>query len=444
MRRGLALHRAGRIGEALPIYERVLTMQPQNGAALHYAALLGRHLNDHARANGLPTKDNEVMSLMALSILANPENAAGIHNFAKFKHDRGEVDDARQLYEHAVAIDPEQGESWTNLGNIYGELGNRMRAEACWVRAIECPLGSSDSVFNMSFLHLLKGDWAGGWQRFESRWECPTFLHNYGRSDIGSPRWNGSSTTETVYVHGEQGAGDVLMMARYIPLVCDRVGAVILEVLPALVSLFECVFPDLEIVARGDAVPEHGFNVPMFSLPAIFGTTLESLPENPRIADELASIPVESGRIGLCWRGSTTHTNDRVRSMSFEACFPMLDVPGLTWQSLQFGYETGPPLDPLPPGDFLETARQIMRCELVVSVDTSVAHLAGMLGKPTWILLPFSAEWRWLQDRTDTPWYPTAWLWRQDVAGNWKSLTATVARALAQRSDPHQIIPSIP
>jgi hypothetical protein len=141
-------------------------------------------------------------------------------------------------------------------------------------------------------------------------------------------------------------------------------------------------------------------------------------------------IQPEPGRIGLCWRGSTSHPNDLIRSMPFERCFPLLDVPGLAWQSLQFGYETSPPMDPLPVGDFLETARQIARCSLVITVDTSVAHLAGTMGVPTWLLLPFVAEWRWMLDRNDTPWYPGMVLSRQSAAGDWKELVARVAEQL--------------
>jgi hypothetical protein len=168
----------------------------------------------------------------------------------------------------------------------------------------------------------------------------------------------------------------------------------------------------------------------MMSLPFVFGTTLETVPPPAPFQANGGSIQAEPGRIGLCWRGSTTHTNDRVRSMPFEATFPLLDVPGLTWQSLQFGYETSAPLDSCPLGDFLDTARAIARCSLVVTVDTSVAHLAGAMGVPTWVMLPFAAEWRWLQDRSDSPWYPSATLLRQRHAGDWNELTEWAATML--------------
>ncbi len=437
--RAFQLHRSGNLQDALYLYARVLKRDPMNAPALHYAALLGRHLNEHARAEGRPTKDDEVMRLMALSVAAAPTNAAAIHNFAKFKQDRGELQEAKHLYDNAVRIDPDQGESWTNLGNVYGELGNRMRAEACWVRALECQRGTAEAEFNLSFLRLMKGDFAGGWAGYEARWQSPTFVHSYGRGDLRSRRWHGEETEDTVFVHQEQGAGDAIMMARYIPLIEARVGRVVIEVIRGMVTLFQAVFPGVEVAARGDRHLDHQANVPMLSLPHVFGTTLENIPEPVSFrvrSAEGSPIPVESCRIGLCWAGSTTHVNDRIRSMPFEATFPMLDVPGLSWQSLQFGYDTAPPLEPLPVGDFLETARQIARCELVVSVDTSIAHLAASMGVPTIILLPFSAEWRWLQDREDSPWYPFARLWRQESAGDWHGLAERVAHMLALMQQP--------
>lgn len=431
LQRGYVAHRCGDLSNALGHYQAVLEQEPRHPAALHYAALLGRALNQQARNEGKPTRDDAVRRLMAMSVAAAPTNAAAIHNFAKFEHDAGNVDVARQLYEQAVRIQPEQGESWTNLGNVFGELGRRIRAEACWHRAMECPSGAPDARFNLSFLKLLKGDYAEGWRDYESRWACPEFVNSYGRSDLVAPRWDGSPV-DTLYLHGEQGAGDALMMARFVPLARAHVGRVVVEVISGLAPLFAQMFPGVEIVARGDDPPEHDAQLPMMSLPAIFGATRSTIPAPVPFQVDQGSIQSESGRIGLCWRGSTTHTNDRVRSMPFEAAFPLLDLPGLTWQSLQFGYETSAPLDHCPMGDFLETARAIARCSLVITVDTSIAHLAGSMGVPTWILLPFVAEWRWLQDCEDSPWYPSARLWRQDVAGDWDSLVWRVAAGLAR------------
>src|SRR6185503_427461 len=255
----------------------------------------------------------------------------------------------------------------------------------------------------------------------------------HGRKDLTAPLWDGTEMPGALYLHLEQGIGDFIQMTRYVPLVQERVGRVVIEVIPALVPLARVMFPETEIATKGEAPPAHAAQLPMFSLPHLFRTTLENIPDPvPFLVNSAENLPIqaEPGRIGLCWKGSATHPNDLVRSMPFEACFPLPDLSGLTWQSLQFGYDTSPPLDQMPVGDFLETARQIARCSLVITVDTSVAHLAGCMGVPTWILLPYIAEWRWLQGRDDTPWYRSAKLWRQKEAGNWGELVQRLASAL--------------
>lgn len=436
-RRALELHRGGRIFDALPIYVELLEQFPKHPALLHYVALLGRQLYDRARHR--KEASDAAVRLMLLAVEGSPDNAGAVHNLAKLHHDRGEIDAAKACYEAAVALDPAQGESWTNLGNVYGELGNRMRAESCWLRALECPIAASDAAYNLSFLRLLKGNYAEGWPLYEHRFQSPGFAVDYGRPDLTRPKWSGAPV-RTLYVHQEQGAGDALMMARYIPLAEARADHVIVEVIPGLVSLFAATFPDLEIVARGDRPPSHDAQVSLLSMPAVFGSTLTDLPPPASFRAGIGSIGPEPGRIGLCWRGSPGHTNDRIRSMPFEALAPLLTTPGYAWQSLQFGYDVtapvdGIPVDPCPAGDFLETARAIARCETVITVDTSIAHLAGSMGVDTWILLPFSAEWRWLQDREDSPWYPgTARLWRQARAGDWVALATRVAAELAHRA----------
>jgi len=441
--RGFALHKRGLLNEALQVYVRVLKAEPRNPIALHYAALLGRTVNQHAKQNGRPSADGQVMRLMALSIAAAPHNAGAVHNFAKFKHDAGELADAIQLYRNALAIDPQQGESWMHLGGALGALGDRASADEAWSRAMECPTTTPDARFNVSFLRLLRGEYARGFADYESRWDCPEFLHSYGRPDLPWPRWT-ISAGGRLLLHAEQGAGDALMMLRYLPLVRPLVDALAIEVPKGLMSLVAAVcaahreLADVTVLERGVTIERSAFDhqLPMLSLPAVFGTTLETIPPpvewRPVQADG-EPISVESGRIGLCWRGSTTHSNDRTRSMPFEACFPLLDLAdshGLTFQSLQFGYTVSEPLDACPTGDFLETARQIARCETVVSCDTSVAHLAGSMGVKTLVMLPFIAEWRWLLDRSGSPWYPSATLVRQRAAGDWGSAIEQVTRAI--------------
>jgi hypothetical protein len=433
-RRAHAAHAAGRLFDAHALYQQALALEPHHAAALHGIALLSAHFSKLSKANGGEGADDEVVRLLAKACIEAPTNAGAWHNFAKFKQERGELEDAKQLYETALEHNPLQGESWINLGNLYGELGNALRMEAAYLRAQECPTTEPDARYNLSFLKLLKGNFADGWPEYEYRLQAPEFRHGHARPDLTAPKWDGRPLDGHLYVHMEQGVGDAIMMARYIPLAAARCRTLTVEVIKGLVPLFQVTFPTVRIATRGVLPSLHDAQLSLMSCPAVFGTKLDTIPPPAAFSDGIGSIQPESGRIGLCWRGSTTHVNDRTRSMPFTATFPLLDVPGLRWQSLQFGYETSPPLDPLPLGvDFLDTARAIARCALVITVDTSIAHLAASMGAETWILLPFAAEWRWMQARDDSPWYASARLWRQERAGDWQGLTTRVASALVQR-----------
>ncbi len=402
----------------------------------HDLAMILRQRAMVARRQNEPEVVEGVMQACAIACMADPWSSDPAHNVALYLRHLGDLDGARQFYQAALQLNPKAAESWVELGAVFAEVGDRAKSDACFDQALEAPATTADAIYNVSFVRLLKGDYATGWQWYEKRWESPDFVHGYSRAELAKPRWNGRATSRTVYLHQEQGIGDAIMMARYVPLVEDRVGRVILEVHSSAVSLFQAMFPHLLVIEKGVEPPPHHLQVPMLSLPALFGTTLQNVPQTPPFrldSGETRPSTAEDDRIGLCWRGSSTHSNDRVRSMPFEATFPLLDVPGIRWQSLQFGADVEPPLEPCPTGDFLETARAIARCRLVITVDTSVAHLAGALGVPTWVLLPKCAEWRWLQDRSDCVWYPSAQLHRQERAGDWRSLTRRVAGLLTNR-----------
>jgi len=430
LQKGYRAHQRGDVATALRCYRRVLDENAYNPIALHYAALAGFQINQYARQEKKPAADDEVMRMMALSVAYAPDNAAAVHNFAKFKHDRGELGEARTLYLNALELNNQLAESWTNLGNVCGELGDRAAAEECWNRALACPASpAAEARFNISMLKLLRGEYDEGWADYECRWGCAGFRIGYGRPEIKGARWDGSPVDGTLLLHGEQGAGDVIMMARYIPLAQQLVTKVIVEVFPSLVEYVRATFPGVEVVEKGGEIPGHHVQLPMMSLPAVFRTSLATIPRP--IPAKLDGIRPESGRIGVCWKGSPTHPNDRTRSVPFESVEQLLELPGVTWQSLQYG-ESPAPLQALEAADYLDTARAIARCELVITVDTSVAHLAGSLGVETWLLLPYVSEWRWLQDRTDSPWYPTMYLWRQAKAGDWGELLARVRGALTE------------
>lgn len=443
MGRAYELHRNGQLGPAVSIYQKVLQANPRHVVALHQVAVATRQISELAQANGTPFDRDTARHFMEAAVeaasgifSAMPDQAispgiardcAGvIHNYAKFLNDYGDLASREAViavYEAALSLSPEQGESWTNLGIAYGDAGNRMRAEAAWTRALACPTPTPEARFNLSMLHLLRGDYERGWAEYEARWDSVTFRTSYGRPDIDAPRWDGSRLEGTLYLHGEQGAGDVLMMARYLPLAAARCRRLIVEVLSNLVPLFRAAFPSIDVVARGEGPPTVDAHLPMMSCPAVFGTTLRTVPEPPSFRTAIGDISPIPGRIGLCWKGSSTHPNDRLRSMpKEEMVLALASVAGAELQSLQFGESADPRLVDCPSGDYLNTARAIAACAFVVTVDTSVAHLAGSLGVPTMLALPINAEWRWLQDRDDSPWYPSVRIVRQPAPGDWSAV----------------------
>lgn len=472
-RRGMSLHKQGRIVQALHLYQAIVREHPGYAPALHHAALATQHVRKHARSKGLPCDEQAELRLVVAAVeyasrvaqKAEAQNreafwgsdnpiaharlafAAMIHNYAKFQQDRGVLegaDGARALFVAALEFNPTMAEGWTNLGNVYAQMGDRDRSDQAFDIALRHPTAEPETEFNLSFLRIMRGDYERGWRDYEARWSVPEFLISYGRDDLTAPRWDGAKLEGTLYLHGEQGAGDVIMMARYIPLVQARVGTLIVEVLEPLVTYFRATFPGVAIVARGDDPPPHDAHLPMLSLPATFGTSLNHGPcfgcercysgtVPPPIPTKHDGIVPDPTKIGVCWKGSATHVNDRNRSMPVEAIAPLLALEGFRWQSLQFGADDVAGLAPLISTDYLDTAKEIASCGLVISVDTSVAHLAATLGVETWLLLPYHAEFRWMQDREDTPWYPRARLWRQHRPGDWTAIVLQLKAALLKR-----------
>jgi ADP-heptose:LPS heptosyltransferase len=270
--------------------------------------------------------------------------------------------------------------------------------------------------------------------------------------DFPQPRWLGerSIVGKTILLYGEQGLGDTIQFSRFVPEVAARGARVVLEVQRSLVRLLEHLPGVTEVVAQGDDLPWFDLHCPLPSLPAVLGITLETLPAKPYLAaaperavawlQRVRAFP--SLRVGLVWAGTTSLGADARRSMELATLAPLAEVRGVTFLSLQKDRGTAHILRSAAPrphdftpelSDFAETAALVEALDLVISVDTSVAHLAGAMGKPVWVLLRFDADWRWLRGREDSPWYPTARLFKQAAPGDWDSVISCVAAALCER-----------
>jgi Glycosyltransferase family 9 (heptosyltransferase) len=310
---------------------------------------------------------------------------------------------------------------------------------------------------HLGLLRLLTGDFAGGWPQYEWRWKTHPLAA--AKRDFAQPLWRGVEPIagKTILIHSEQGFGDAIQFCRYVPLLAARGARVILEVERPLLGLMRELAGVAMVVAKGDALPDCDLQCPLLSLPLAFGTQIETIPsQTPYLA---APVPAASSwsarlgpklgpnprpRIGLAWSGRPTYRNDHIRSISLHALLPLLDVDA-TFVSLQKDVRSEDVAllqqrrDILHFGDaladFSDTAALISQLDLVISADTAVAHLAGALARPVWILLPFVPDWRWLLDRDDSPWYPTARLFRQSQARKWGEVVETIRAALRERID---------
>jgi glycosyltransferase involved in cell wall biosynthesis len=298
----------------------------------------------------------------------------------------------------------------------------------------------------------VRGDLAKGFEEYEWRWRTSDMAKS--KLDVPQPEWDGSPLDgRIIFLYAEQGLGDTLQFARYAPMVAERGGRVILECQSEIASLLRGLAGVEQVVVRGEQRPPFDVHASLLSLPHLLGTTLETVPaeipyltvDPARVAawGEYLDAEAEAGlRVGLVWGGNPDHKADRRRSISLDALAPLAQVPGVHFFALQKGpaavqADTPPEglkltnLGPLL-GDFVDTAAVLEHLDLVITVDTSVAHLAGALGRPFWGLLAVAPDWRWLLEREDSPWYPTARLFRQESFGDWSAVVERVAKSLAE------------
>jgi hypothetical protein len=296
---------------------------------------------------------------------------------------------------------------------------------------------------------LTLGDFKAGWRAYESRWQVG-WLKSQAR-DFGAPLWLGNESLrgKTILLHAEQGLGDTLQFVRYVPLLAARGARVILEVQKPLVRLMASLAGAAAVVARQEPLPAYDYHSPLMSLPFACGTALDSIPAGvPYIVPAAADVAAWDARlaqrrrprIGLVWSGERSHDNDLNRSMPLATLAPLFDLPDVAFVSLQHevreedvGFLLGRPdimrIGPLFK-DFADTAAAIANLDAVVAVDTAAAHLAGALHKPLFLLLPYAADFRWLRERADSPWYPSAKLFRQHRFGDWTGAVDELRAAL--------------
>lgn len=377
----------------------------------------------------------------------DPSNARAWNNRGNVLQKLDRWKEALAAYDRTLSLQPNHPNAHHNRGLVLLTLGRPREALAAFERAVTLAPANAEAQWTKSLAHLLLGEYEAGWRLHEWRWKTAQ-MGRLGRG-FHEPLWLGEAGIQgkTLLLHADQGLGDSLLMARYAPLVEAQGAKVVLEVQPPLVRLMESLSPTIEVVAREAPLPRFDAHSPLGSLPLAFRTTVDTIPSpgaylRPTDADVQRwseRLGAKSRpRIGIAWSGNPRQKRDRYRSIPFALLAPCLDAR-FEWHALQVSFRDGEESAARDAGvrtwsealtDFGETAALAANLDLVVTVDTSVVHLGGAIGKPTWVLVTWESDWRWGLEREDTPWYASVRVIRQAALGDWDSALARLRAAL--------------
>ena len=441
--RGVTLEALGRPDEALAAYAAATTHAPLHAQANHNAGVVLARMGRHA----------EALAAFDRALALRPAHAAAHLHRAIVLNDLDRAPEALLACDQAVALAPRLADAWYIRGNALRELERHADAVESFQRCLAIEPAHAQAHWNLADCLLLQGDFARGWEHYEWRWKGA--VRGQSQRSLDRPLWTGGEpvTGRTLLLHAELGLGDTLQFSRYATEVARLGARVILEAQAPLVRLLHTLEGVAEVVARGEPLPPFDLHCPLMSLPLALRARLQSIPARvPYLRSEPELVAAwrerlgerRAPRVGLVWSGSRGLANDK-RSMALAQALP-LAIAGVEWVSLQKDVpaedaallEQNPHIRDASPhlADFAATAAAVELLDLVVTVDTSVAHVAGALAKPVWILLPRgSHDWRWLLEREDSLWYPTARLFRQSQAGDWAPVVERVRAALAGTLD---------
>jgi tetratricopeptide (TPR) repeat protein len=429
---GAALLDAKRTEEACTILEEAARAAPDSEEAYFCLGLARRAAKDYAGA----------VEALRRAVELAPAHAEGWYNLGNALHLDQRDREAVPCFERAMQLKPDYAEAYCNMGMT---RRNSTEAVGWYESAIALQPNLPIAHSNLAHTLLLQGEYERGFKEYEWRWRHPETPPR----DFAQAQWNGEEMGDgLLLVHAEQGFGDTLQFMRYLGLLRPRVRRIAFECQPELLALLESL-PGLErIVTRGAALPAFDRHVPLMTLPRIFGTTLATVPaelpyltvDPARLAPWRERLSGSGKRVGLVWAGNPKHNNDANRSMRLADLAPLLALDGIRFFGLQKGERAG---DAPPTGaaftalsdeieDFVDSAAIVSGLDLLISVDTSIVHLAGALARPAWVMLPVAPDWRWQLERTDSPWYPTLRLFRQPGPAGRPQLVETVAAALHQ------------
>ena len=438
---GGVLQSMNRVDEAVTIYLQALELNPRNAVTWCSIGICLTTLG----------KEPEAHTAFAQALAIDPQHIPSLCNLGNLYKKQNRMDEAMRYYELACRADPNAAEPRSNAGCIYLALGNLPAAETCFRQVLARHPDYAAASWNLAVTLLTAGDFTQGWPAYESRWTNEQLAKV--RRTFPQPLWLGVESIEgkTLLIHSEQGIGDTLQFIRYLPLLAARGAKVHLQVQPSLKSLLSSMEGAATVASQDEPPPKFDFHCPLLSLPHAFATNLITIPvsvpyvqiQADRRAAWKARVAHFQGRkVGINWSGNPKHDNDHNRSIPLTLFRRVVDLSppvffNLQWDVRATEQELLASMTKVTDlrsdlANLADTAGLIEQMDLVITVDTATAHLAGAMGKPVWVLLPFNADWRWLQNRDDSPWYPTMRLFRQPTLGDWPSVLERVTSALNQ------------
>jgi tetratricopeptide (TPR) repeat protein len=441
---GNACADTGKNLRAAESYRKVLQIDPNCGSAWNNLGNLFFHLGDMGSA----------IACYSSAVRLMPTEAIALYSLGRALCATGKAGEALEHLSRACDRDPGRADTWTALGKAHQHLGHWDQALNCFDHALALAPDSAEPHVDRAVVLLNQGNFREGWREYEHRWGTESF-RVYSQRSFGKPEWKGEPIEgKRILLHSEQGFGDAIQFARFIPAVSAHGAEVFLEIRAPMKDLFgELVAPGHLIVA-GQPLPNFDFHCSFLSLAGVLGVELASIPGHPYLRVPPAMVQSAAAalqltererallRVALVWKGNPSHRWNAMRSVTPIQLAPLARVAGIQWYSLQNGaaskeMKDWPKSFPIMtlPGEYLDgfqrMAAVIQAVDLVISVDTAQAHLAGALGKPVWLLLPLFYEWRWHSHLDNSPWYPSARLFRQRRPGEWVEAIEELAEALA-------------
>lgn len=468
---GAAMQREGRLDEAEKLFRHALTEDATNWQALHQLGaihlareqyvealqFIGAAMKANAGSAEITSnygvvlrrlkRDDEAIEYFNRALMLKPGYLPALLTRGASLQRLGRRDEALKAFDRVLAAEPNHAKAHYNRASVLHELRRFDEALDAFARATTLAPGDADAHWNESLTRLLCGDFKRGWEKYEWRLKRPRHIDR----KFTEPLWLGEKplSGKVILIHAEQGFGDTLQFVRYVPLLAKMGAKVVLEVQPALKSLLTSLSGVSKLIAHGEDLPAFDFHCPIMSLPFAFKTGLSTIPADvpylqapaEHVEKWRARWPQTAKlRVAFAWAGSATHEQDPVRSIGLDRFAPLFAENGIQWISVQRDLRPGDAKIlqahreiahfGAALADFTDTAAILSDADLVLSVDTSIVHLAGALNRPVWVMLQHSPDFRWLLDRNDSPWYPSARLFRQPKFGDWESVIELVRNEL--------------